>query len=127
VDGAVSGGDSTVSSISPRSFTSEYEHKDRPRCFSKSKVRFYLPGCWGREMSSPQTHIIYGVNTEKESESLGKEVVHSSYNGSGNITVTIAGHSLVCTNSVIMAAQTATLLCLQITRSVLCVGSVCKS
>ena len=64
VDDAVSGDDSTVSSISAASLSSECKHKNVPRCFNKSKVRFCVLGCWGGEMRSLQTDITYGVNTE---------------------------------------------------------------
>jgi len=64
VDDALSGGDSTVSSISATSLSSVCKHRDGPRCFSKSKVRLYVPGCCGKEMRSLQTDIPYGVNTE---------------------------------------------------------------
>jgi len=50
-------------------------------------------------MRSLQNDIIYSMNIEntecKESKSLEKLVFHSSANGCGNLTVTIAGHSLV--------------------------------
>ena len=61
---ALSGGDSTESSISATSLSSVCKHRDEPRCFSKSKVRFYLPGCCGKEMRSLETDIPCGVNTE---------------------------------------------------------------
>ena len=64
MDGAVSGGDSTVLPISATSLTSVCRLKEGPRCFSKSKVRFCVPGCWGGEMRSLRTDITYGVNTE---------------------------------------------------------------
>jgi hypothetical protein len=64
VDFAVSGGDSTILSKLATSLTSDCKHKDGPGCFSKSKVRFNIPGCCGREMRSIQTCITYGVNTE---------------------------------------------------------------
>jgi len=64
VDDALSGGDSTVSSISATSLSSVCKHRDGPRCFSKLKVRFYVPGCFGKEMRSLQTDIPYVVNTE---------------------------------------------------------------
>ena len=94
------GADSTMLSKWATSLTSECKHKDEPRCFSKSKVRFNIPGCCGRKMRSLQTCITYGVNTEnwdsKESESVTwKTNLHSSGNSSGNITVTSADHSIV--------------------------------
>jgi len=133
VDGAVSGGDSTISSISATSLISVRKHNDGPRCFSKSKVRFYVPGCWGGEVKSLQTDITLGVNTEnwdsKESESLGKQFFQSSANGSGNITVTSAGHSPVsgvhkqhyygCSNSHITVPS-------KHLQCAVCVGIVCK-
>jgi len=64
VDDALSGFDNTVSLISATSLSSVRKHRDGPRCFSKSKVRFYVPGCCGKEMRSLQTDIPYGVNTE---------------------------------------------------------------
>jgi hypothetical protein len=55
VDDAISDGDNTVSPISATNSTTEYKHKDGPRCLKKPKARLYVPGCWGKESTSLQT------------------------------------------------------------------------
>ena len=63
MDVFVSGFDSTLS-ISATNWTCEFEHKDVPKCFFKSKTSFNIPGYCGSEMISLQTDITYVVNTE---------------------------------------------------------------
>jgi hypothetical protein len=59
---AVSDGVNTVTSISATNLTSECKHKDEPRCLRKSKARFCVPGCWGKEITSLQTLNTYDVD-----------------------------------------------------------------
>lgn len=94
VDDAVSDGDVTVSSIAATDSAPECKYRDEPRCFWKSKARFCVPGSWGKEMRSLQTHSTKNSDS-KESESLGKQVFCSSGNGNTNITVASISHSQV--------------------------------
>ena len=138
MDGAASGGDSTVSTILTTNVTAKCKHKDGPRCFTKSKATFHIPGCWGREMRSLHSYIIYGVNTEnsdtKENKIVEKQAFHSSGKGNENITITSAGHSTEtdvhqeryygCSNShiIVPSKHQQRAVCVSV-----CVGSVCKS
>lgn len=128
MNGAVSHGDNTVSSISASSLSSECKHKDGPRCFSKSKVRFCVPGCWGGEMRSLQTDITYGLITSNSGSKESKSLVNKCF--ILQLILVETQHSpllaiakcVVYKNNVTMAAQTATLI--QNISSFLCVGSL---